>query len=96
MAKREPIIISKVRDNILKNDLLQDGDKLVLGLSGGPSVYSQFLEFADELILTEIDAECKDADVYFPAFDKSKYVRKVILSNSDNGIYYEHVIYTKI
>jgi len=36
MAKRESIIISKVRDNILKNDLIQDGDKIVLGLSGGP------------------------------------------------------------
>lgn len=63
---------------------------------GGASVYSQFLGFADELILTEIDAECKDADVYFPAFDKSKYVRKVISSNSDNDIHYEHVIYSKI
>lgn len=36
MAKREPIIISKVRENILKNNLLEDGDKIVLGLSGGP------------------------------------------------------------
>lgn len=36
MAKREPIIISKVRENILKNELIQDGDKIVLGLSGGP------------------------------------------------------------
>ena len=63
---------------------------------GGASVYSQFLEFADELILTEIDAECEDADVFFPTFDKSKYVRKVISSNSDNDIHYEHVIYSKI
>lgn len=63
---------------------------------GGASVYSQFLEFADELILTEVDATCKEADVYFPAFDKSKYARKVISSNSDNNIHYEHVVYTKI
>jgi len=36
MAKRESIIISKVRDNILKNNLIENGDKIVLGLSGGP------------------------------------------------------------
>ena len=63
---------------------------------GGASVYSQFLEFADELILTEIDAECEDADVFFPTFDKSKYVRKVISENLDNDIHYKHVSYIKI
>ena len=63
---------------------------------GGASVYNQFLKFADELILTEVEAECEDADVYFPVFDKAKYVKKVISSNSDNDIHYNHVIYTKM
>ena len=48
MAKREPIIISKVRENILKNNLLQDGDKIILGLSGGPD--SVFLAYVLEYL----------------------------------------------
>lgn len=48
MAKREPIIISKVRENILKNNLIQDGDKIVLGLSGGPD--SVFLAYVLEYL----------------------------------------------
>jgi len=48
MAKREPIIISKVRENILKNELIQDGDKIVLGLSGGPD--SVFLAYVLEYL----------------------------------------------
>jgi dihydrofolate reductase len=62
---------------------------------GGASIYRQFVPFADELILTEIDAEASDADVYFPAFDKAQYERYVIISNEDNGIKYEHVRYVR-
>ena len=62
---------------------------------GGGSVYKLFAPFADELILTEIDAEDKEADVYFPSFDKTEYERQVIASNEDNGIKYEHVRYVK-
>lgn len=62
---------------------------------GGGSVYKQFIPFADELILTEVNAEDKEADVYFPEFDKELYERHVIASNEDNGIKYEHVRYIK-
>ena len=31
---------------------------------GGASIYEQFIPYANELLLTEIDAECFDADVY--------------------------------
>lgn len=62
---------------------------------GGASVYAMFIDLADVLILTEVDAEDKEADVYFPQFDKSKYTREVLGKNSDNGINYEHVKYVK-
>ena len=62
---------------------------------GGASIYSQFVEHADELVLTEVDAEDKEADVYFPSFDKSKYEKYHIASNEDNGIKYDHVKYVK-
>ena len=62
---------------------------------GGASIYKQFIEYADELILTEIHAEDKAADVYFPSFDKEHYTRQIISSNEDNGIMYDHVRYVK-
>ena len=62
---------------------------------GGGSVYKQFVPYAHELILTEVDEEDKDADVYFPQFDKTLYKRYVIASNEDNGIKYEHVRYIR-
>lgn len=62
---------------------------------GGGSVYKQFIPYAHELVLTEVDAEDAEADVYFPEFDKTQYAKYVIASNEDNGIKYEHVGYIK-
>ena len=62
---------------------------------GGASLYNMFLPYADEIILTEINAECKDADVYFPIIDNSLYDMEYIASNEDNGIRYDHVRYVK-
>lgn len=61
---------------------------------GGASIYKEFIKYADNIYLTEIN-DTSDADVYFPTFDKNKYKREVIKENSDNGIKYEHVLYTK-
>lgn len=62
---------------------------------GGAKVYSEMIKYADKLVLTEIDAEDKDADVYFPSFDKNEYNRVELSSNEDNGIKYKHLVYTK-
>ena len=62
---------------------------------GGASVYKQFIDIADVIILTEVDASCEDADVYFPLFDKTKYDFDMFGHGKDNGIYYFHVAYHK-
>lgn len=62
---------------------------------GGASIYSQFLEHSDKLYLTEIDEEAKDADVFFPEFDKSNYTSELIKENEDNGIKYKHMVYRR-
>lgn len=36
MAKRESFVITKVKNNIIQNNLLENGDNIVVGLSGGP------------------------------------------------------------
>lgn len=40
---------------------------------GGADLYAQALPRADELVLTEIDADL-DGDVFFPAFDRRDFV----------------------
>ena len=61
---------------------------------GGASIYKLFIDYADKLYLTEIDAS-EEADVYFPIFDKSKYNKKITSQNEENGIKYNFVIYEK-
>ncbi len=62
---------------------------------GGASVYKSFLEYATKLYLTEIDAECKNADAYFPKFDKNNYEREFLSENKDNEITYKHILYKR-
>ena len=62
---------------------------------GGENIYSLFIDLADEILLTEIDAEDGCADVFFPRFKKTKYTRRVLSSNEEKGIKYAHVRYTR-
>jgi dihydrofolate reductase len=41
---------------------------------GGAEIYALALPSADELVLTEIDAEL-DGDVFFPAWDRTRFAR---------------------
>ncbi len=63
---------------------------------GGAEIYSLFIPFADTLYLTEIDAEEKKADVFFPEFNKSLYTKTVLCCVTENDIKFSHVKYQKI
>ena len=63
---------------------------------GGASIYKEFIDYASKLYLTEIDASDKEADTYFPEFDKSNYSKIILDKNEENGIKYTHTIYKKI
>lgn len=73
---------------------LFENDEKVFIIGGG-KIYSEFLGYADEMYLTEVDAECNDADTFFPVFDKSKWNRSVLAEHNENGIDYKHILYTK-
>lgn len=62
---------------------------------GGGSVYRQMIDYCDKLYLTEIDASSTDADVFFPTFDKTNYVRHLIKEGKDHDLTYAFVQYTK-
>ncbi len=62
---------------------------------GGGRIYAQLLPLASRLYLTEIEAECSDADTFFPKFDKSLWSREVLSCAEEDGIKFSHVLYTK-
>ena len=70
----------------------EDTDAFVIG---GGRIYNEFLPYADNLYLTEINAECPDADTYFPDFNKSDYIKEIINFYDVDGTEFYHVIYKK-
>ena len=62
---------------------------------GGGMIYSEFLNHAKNLYLTEINASADDADTFFPEFDKSKYTKTIIKKGSEDDLTYTFVKYTK-
>ena len=63
---------------------------------GGGKIYAEFLRYADKLYLTEIEADCVDADTFFPDFDKSQWKREVLAEHNENGVEFKHILYSKI
>jgi dihydrofolate reductase len=62
---------------------------------GGASLYSSIINIADEMILTEINANFPKADVYFPIFSKMNYNCEILGKYEENEINYEIVRYSK-
>ena len=50
-----------------------DGGSEDVYIIGGASVYTEALPFADRLCLTEVHDTPKEADAFFPAFDREKW-----------------------
>ncbi len=72
--------------------LAGEGETFIIG---GGSIYTVALPLCHKLYLTEIEAECPDADTFFPAFDKTQYTRKVLAAHTVNGVCFAHILYTK-
>lgn len=62
---------------------------------GGASIYTQMLEYAEKLYLTEIDAIEPDADAYFPQINYQDWKSEILGNNKDNDISYKHVLYKR-
>ena len=74
---------------------LSDAENEEIFIIGGGKIYDEFISDADKIYLTEIDAEDKNATVYFPHFDKSLYKRNLIATYDADGIEFSHVLYSK-
>lgn len=76
-------------------EAIQIADNEEIFVIGGGKIYAEFLPYADKLYLTEIDAECADADTYFPQFNKSEYIKEIINYYDIDGLEFYHVVYKK-
>ena len=62
---------------------------------GGGSMYKEFLPYAKKMYLTEINATDKEADVFFPQFNKKEWKKKIISRDMYNDISFSFCLYTR-
>lgn len=103
LPNRRNIVISSNPDYVAEgaevvtdiNDIYSLAENDEVFIIGGGKIYSRFVNDADKLYLTEIDAAQPSADVYFPSFDKAEYIREVINNFCIDGVNFSHVLYSK-
>ena len=71
----------------------KDSDEEIF-IIGGAAIYKIFLPYARTLYLTEVDAE-RDADVFFPEFNKEDYDLTTLQSLTENQINFNINKYTR-
>ncbi len=107
LPNRKNIVITKNNKNKIndKNIFVYDDiNNLIKGLKddeeyfiiGGPSIYQAFYDVADKLYLTEINAEDKTADSYFPKISIEDWHKKLIKHSRENNIEYDFVVYERL
>ena len=74
-------------------DYITDLDEEVM-IIGGAQIYSLLIEYADKMLLTEID-DTIEADTYFPKFNKDDWNNKILGESEYQGINYKHVEYIR-
>ena len=82
LPQRDNIVLTsrEVKDGYFKTTVDEIKEKYInndekVFIIGGARTYEAFIDVADKIYLTEIDA-VKKADTYFPSFDKTKYKRE--------------------
>ena len=84
-------IFKSIRDFLIKYEQTEE-DMFIIG---GASIYKAFIDLASKMYLTEIDAEEKSADVYFPMFDENDWNKEIIGENEENNVKFKHVLYKR-
>lgn len=78
-------------EDLLEYIQIIDEEVMVIG---GAQVYKLMIDYADKMLLTEINATA-NANVYFPSFSKSSWDKEIIGSFIYDEIDYSHVVYTR-
>lgn len=104
LEKRKHIVLTRGKITIpnveIRNDIknliteYKNKDAFVIG---GSTVYKQFIKYAQNIYLTEIEAIDLDADAFFPVFDKEKYIKTTLDEKYDETykVNYKHILYKR-
>ena len=104
LPKRENFVVTFHEINIPDVYVISNLEKFIcenkntneeIFIRGGRSIYNKFLQYSNKIYLTEIDQEYKEADSYFPNFDKSLYIKTTNSSESIDSIRYVFNVYVK-
>ncbi|MFV9972215.1 MAG: dihydrofolate reductase [Francisella endosymbiont of Hyalomma asiaticum] len=66
---------------------------------GGAQIYREFLQYADRLYITQVAAEMRDLDAFFPQWDKAKFKRighKKFSKDDKNELDFTFSVFEKI
>ena len=99
LPNRKNIVLTRQNIKIDNVEVINDIEQVFdinddIFIIGGETIYKLFLPYADHLYLTEIEDE-READSYFPSFDKQKYKKEIIKKDKYNNIDYSFVVYNK-
>jgi dihydrofolate reductase len=100
VISRQPLIIDgvSVANSLEEAYRLADKDNEIFVLGGG-EIYRPALDSADRIYATEVQAVFDKADVFFPAFDKTKWreVSREQHKADERNLYdYNYVVYERI
>ncbi len=99
LKNRKNIVLTRQNINIDNVETVNNYQELLktnedVFIIGGEQIYKMFLPYADNIYLTEIN-DSKDADSYFPEFNKDLYEKEVIREEKYNDLKYKFVVYRK-
>lgn len=84
-------VVHDISEFVSKN---QETEEEIFVIGGG-RIYAEFLPYASNLYLTEVEAEDAEADTFFLEFDKNLYDRTVIKEGKDHDLAFSMVKYTR-
>ncbi len=91
LEPNEQIMVFHDKDALVDYISTLDQEVMVIG---GAQIYQQMLDDADKMLLTEV-AATKEADVYFPSFDKEEWNCEELSQHQEGDILYKHLVYTR-
>ncbi len=94
--KRDDVEIFHSIEELENNLRSEEGEIFIIG---GGTIYNLFINKADKLYITHIEASFEDADTFFPEIDKTKWQKtkeEKFLSSDKDELNYSFVEYLKI
>ena len=91
LPENENLIVFHNIEDLLKYINNLDEEVMVIG---GAKIYKEFLPYCKYLYLTLVDLE-KEADTFFPEFDKTLYDAEIIKKCTEDGADFTFMKYTK-